>query len=244
MLVLSRKQGESVIIGDDIVVTVVAVRGDKVRLGIDARAEIRVVRREDRREINEAIERRSMADVKEEVLISPDSNKMTADDSLKSHSSAGQPRTSGSAGGGRTGGTEKEIKDLHDTVDRLTRERNQWREKFNLKLNELIDAKREVHGLSDALGDSDNAKARMVEYYEGVVRHRESNEVVVAYEVEDDIIEQTYRRDQFIDGNIPDLNDHLSVLVRVADVRPDRQIESAGEEEWFDDDGEPLSREF
>ena len=46
MLVLSRKQNESIIINDNIVVTVVEVRGDKVRLGIEAPKEVPVHRRE------------------------------------------------------------------------------------------------------------------------------------------------------------------------------------------------------
>ncbi len=46
MLVLSRHRDESIIIGDNIVVTVVDVRGDKVRLGIDAPTEIPVHRQE------------------------------------------------------------------------------------------------------------------------------------------------------------------------------------------------------
>ncbi|MEX1224636.1 MAG: carbon storage regulator CsrA [Pirellulales bacterium] len=46
MLVLSRQRDESIIIGNNIVVTIVDVRGDKVRLGIDAPAEIPVHRRE------------------------------------------------------------------------------------------------------------------------------------------------------------------------------------------------------
>ena len=53
MLVLSRQRDESIIIGDDVVVTVVDVRGDKVRLGIDAPIEISV----HRREVYEAIQR-------------------------------------------------------------------------------------------------------------------------------------------------------------------------------------------
>ena len=36
MLVLSRKNGERIIIGDDIVITVIEIRSDKVRLGIEA----------------------------------------------------------------------------------------------------------------------------------------------------------------------------------------------------------------
>jgi len=46
MLVLSRQRDESIVIGDHIVVTVVDIRGDKVRLGIDAPQEIPVHRRE------------------------------------------------------------------------------------------------------------------------------------------------------------------------------------------------------
>jgi carbon storage regulator len=46
MLVLSRKKDESIIINDHIRVTVVEIRGDKVRLGIDAPKEVSVHRRE------------------------------------------------------------------------------------------------------------------------------------------------------------------------------------------------------
>jgi len=46
MLVLSRQRDESIIIGDNIVVTIVDVRGDKVRLGIEAPREVSVHRRE------------------------------------------------------------------------------------------------------------------------------------------------------------------------------------------------------
>ena len=46
MLVLSRQRDESIIIGDNIVITVVDIRGDKVRIGIDAPTEIPVHRQE------------------------------------------------------------------------------------------------------------------------------------------------------------------------------------------------------
>jgi len=53
MLVLSRQKDESIMIGDDVKITVVDVRGDKVRLGITAPKEIPV----HRIEIYEAIQR-------------------------------------------------------------------------------------------------------------------------------------------------------------------------------------------
>jgi carbon storage regulator len=53
MLVLSRQRDETIMIGDDIEVTVVDIRGDKVRLGITAPKEISV----HRKEVYEAIKR-------------------------------------------------------------------------------------------------------------------------------------------------------------------------------------------
>jgi carbon storage regulator len=46
MLVLSRKRDEQIVISDNIVVTVVDIRGDKVRLGIEAPKDIPVHRQE------------------------------------------------------------------------------------------------------------------------------------------------------------------------------------------------------
>ena len=46
MLVLTRKLNESLLIGDEVVITVVDVQGDKVRLGIEAPKEISIARSE------------------------------------------------------------------------------------------------------------------------------------------------------------------------------------------------------
>lgn len=46
MLVLSRKKNETINIGDDITIVVVEIRGDKVRLGIEAPKEVPVHRKE------------------------------------------------------------------------------------------------------------------------------------------------------------------------------------------------------
>ena len=56
MLVLSRQRDESIMIGDNIVITIVDIRGDKVRLGIDAPTEIPV----HRQEVYEAIQRENL----------------------------------------------------------------------------------------------------------------------------------------------------------------------------------------
>ncbi len=46
MLVLSRKKNESIIINDNVVITIVDVRGDKVRIGIEAPRDVSVHRQE------------------------------------------------------------------------------------------------------------------------------------------------------------------------------------------------------
>ena len=56
MLVLSRQLDESIMIGDDIVITVVDIRGDKVRIGIAAPGSIPV----HRQEVYESIQRETM----------------------------------------------------------------------------------------------------------------------------------------------------------------------------------------
>jgi carbon storage regulator len=66
MLVLSRQRDQTIMIGDDIEITVVDIRGDKVRLGINAPPEIPV----HRKEVYDAIKRenREAASVKPEDI--------------------------------------------------------------------------------------------------------------------------------------------------------------------------------
>lgn len=54
MLVLTRKPGERILIGDDIIVTVLDVRGDSVRIGIDAPRGYRIQRDEVVQAVGEA----------------------------------------------------------------------------------------------------------------------------------------------------------------------------------------------
>ncbi len=58
MLVLSRKKNESIVINNDITIVVVEIRGDKVRLGVEAPKEVPVHRREvyDAIKRNEAVQ--------------------------------------------------------------------------------------------------------------------------------------------------------------------------------------------
>jgi carbon storage regulator len=58
MLVLSRKKNESIVINNDITIVVVEIRGDKVRLGVEAPKEVPV----HRREVYDAIRRNHRAE--------------------------------------------------------------------------------------------------------------------------------------------------------------------------------------
>ena len=63
MLVLSRKKNESIVINNDITIVVVEIRGDKVRLGVEAPKEVPV----HRREVYEAIQRNDAASASEKT---------------------------------------------------------------------------------------------------------------------------------------------------------------------------------
>jgi carbon storage regulator len=69
MLVLSRQRDETIMIGDDVEITIVDIRGDKVRLGITAPSHIPV----HRKEVYEAIKRenRAAANLKPEDIPGP-----------------------------------------------------------------------------------------------------------------------------------------------------------------------------
>ena len=64
MLVLSRKKNESIVINNDITIVVVEIRGDKVRLGVEAPKEVPV----HRREVYEAIQRSDAANASTKAM--------------------------------------------------------------------------------------------------------------------------------------------------------------------------------
>lgn len=66
MLVLSRRVGESIVIGDEVTVTVLEVRGDVVRVGVDAPRHVAVHREELWRQLEEA--NRASASPSEDVI--------------------------------------------------------------------------------------------------------------------------------------------------------------------------------
>lgn len=70
MLVISRKPGERVCVGDDVIVTVLEVTGSTVRLGIEAPDEVRIYRHE----IWEAVKQENQAAADTSITALPTSN--------------------------------------------------------------------------------------------------------------------------------------------------------------------------
>jgi carbon storage regulator len=76
MLVLSRQKDQTIIIGDDIEITVVAIRGDKVSLGINAPRSIAV----HRKEVYDAIKRENRRAMKMQVKDIQEIDRLLQDD--------------------------------------------------------------------------------------------------------------------------------------------------------------------
>jgi len=70
---------------------------------------------------------------------------------------------------------------------------------------------------------------RMTESYEGIVEDVDGDKVLVVYDVNGKIVEQTYEKSQFIDGRLPDVGTRLAVFVNVAEVQS-KPVESGVEE--------------
>jgi len=87
MLVLTRKPGEKILIGDDIVITVLDARGDSVRIGIDAPRGVKIQRDEVVRAVSEANLASSQADAAAEERIKRNLSLL----GLRSGPSAAQP---------------------------------------------------------------------------------------------------------------------------------------------------------
>ena len=96
MLVLSRQRDETIMIGDDIEVTVVDIRGDKVRIGINAPKEVSV----HRKEVYEAIrkENREAAQVRPEDISGLRMNPQAGSTPAGGNGANASPLSGGTAG--------------------------------------------------------------------------------------------------------------------------------------------------
>ena len=111
--------------------------------------------------------------------------------------------------------------------DELVTERNELKvanAELTRRVSDLIKDRDLLHAALTARNDG---QLRMTESYEGIVRHVGRDDVVVLFEVDDDLVEHTYTRDQFVDSRLPDLGDRLAVYVHVAQLPPEESAEGA-----------------
>lgn len=73
MLILTRKPGESIVIGDNVTITVLGVRGNQVRLGVEAPIEISV----HREEIYHRIQREKTRQKTQEIVVETEGTSTT-----------------------------------------------------------------------------------------------------------------------------------------------------------------------
>jgi len=78
-----------------------------------------------------------------------------------------------------------------------------------------------------------NTQLRMIERYEGVVEHIHDDSVTVVFEIDDDIVEHNYNRNQFIDGQLSEIGDRFTVFVHVVHGAVAAEDDSNSEtDEW------------
>ena len=88
--------------------------------------------------------------------------------------------------------------------------------KLNDRIEKLIDCLNDRAKANDCLQSTlisrMDGRLRMAESYEGVVEDVHGDKVLVVYDVNGKIIEQTYEKSQFLDGRLPDVGTRLAVL--------------------------------
>ena len=82
-----------------------------------------------------------------------------------------------------------------------------------------------------------NGSLRRFETYEGVVDHVHGDSVTVVFETDDDVVEHCYNPGQFVDGQLPNVGDRITVCVHVVLGSLGTPTDPASLEELDDDPG-------
>jgi hypothetical protein len=85
------------------------------------------------------------------------------------------------------------------------------------------------------LVEQSKGQLRMIERYEGVVEHVHGDSATIAFEIDDDVVEHMYRRSQFIDGQLPEEGDRITVYVHVVHGSVENADDSSTETDELDE---------
>ncbi|MBL8853311.1 MAG: hypothetical protein JNK57_04990 [Planctomycetaceae bacterium] len=99
--------------------------------------------------------------------------------------------------------------------DQLLMEFNRLQQHNENLLSYSKERQRAVDTTTELLLHKQNNSLRIFERYEGIVEHVLGDDVTVVFEIDDDIVEHKYGRDQFIDRQLPNEGDRITVYVHV-----------------------------
>ncbi len=97
------------------------------------------------------------------------------------------------------------------------------------RVRKYMDNRKTQDVVQAALTARTDGRLRMTESYRGIVRHVGKDDVVVLFEVDDDLVEHTYTRGQFVDSRMPEEGDRLAVFVHVVQLPTEESAETADE---------------
>jgi hypothetical protein len=132
----------------------------------------------------------------------------------------------------------------HDRVQARVEELQQTNQTLLVRIDELNDWLNDRAKANDRLQsiliDRVDGRLRMAESYQGVVEDVQGDRVVVVYDVNDNVVEQTYERSQFIGGRLPEVDTRLVVYVNVAEIQ--EPPAGSGAEGYLQRDEHPATR--
>ncbi len=114
---------------------------------------------------------------------------------------------------------------MSQKYDQLLMEHSALRETMD-KLVQLLKERAEANdALQATLLHHEEGRLRMFESHEGIVMDVDDDCAVVTYSIDDEYVDQTYRREQFVDGTLPKKGERLALFVHVAEVLKRREDE-------------------
>jgi hypothetical protein len=107
---------------------------------------------------------------------------------------------------------------LNERMKHLEEEKVKLQEENGRLLDLLGETTKTARSMVSVMASRQEQRLRMFESYPGVVEEVEGDQVVVRYEVNGDVVDQTYERGQFQGERLPNVGDHLVVDVYVTEV--------------------------
>ena len=108
------------------------------------------------------------------------------------------------------------VTELQRSSNREIQHYDQGSKRFDDVLSLLHEDNKANDVLQAVLVAGVDGRLRMFETYDGVVKQADDDEIVVLFEINDELIEQTYKKEQFIGGRLPSQGDRFSVYVHDA----------------------------